>query len=544
MLAAGRRWLAPPVFEGDEEKTRVARLLHTVILCLFTTPVLLLANIAFVPANRLPVLPVIIIGFPCILSAMEYFMRRGHVRAISVMTVVFGMLFIVFLAFANGGADRPVNVYFGLEIVMAGLLLGGRGAIATAICSTIALGIITLAGAEGVISARLQPPSPVIAVLTFGVGFMLIGLVLQLASESLGTALNQARRSRAELQTLTATLEQRVVERTLSIALLNELGERLQASDTASSAYGVIGELAPRLFPKDAGVLFIFTAARDAVEPVAAWGAMEPVALAFAVRACRALSSGHMYCVEQTLGDPCEHVPRPAGAYVCMPLAAQGEAIGVLHLRADAAYRDGDPGPWFSDVKLQLVQTAAESMALTLANLKLRDTLREQAIRDSLTGLFNRRYMEETLERELQRAARDHQPVGVIMLDVDYFKAINDKYGHKAGDLVLSMLGANLRAQIREEDIACRYGGEEFTLIMPTASLAATRERAEQVRAKVKQMSVHYLEMAVGPLSVSLGVAVSPEHGTDGETLIHAADAALYRAKHMGRDHVVVAGNH
>jgi len=430
--------------------------------------------------------------------------------------------------------------------VMAGLLLGGRGAIVAAVCSVIALEAITLAGGEGLLAARLEAPSPLIAALTFGLGFMLIGFVLRLASDSLGAALAQARRSRAELTALAASLEQRVVERTQSISLLNAMGERLQACDSATAAYAVIDQMARRLFPDEAGVLYAFNAARDLLEPAAAWGALRFEPQPFAPQSCQALQTGRLSHVEGAADAACGHVLPPApGAYVCVPLTAQGEVFGVLHLRSrsnDGAARSGGSGePRFNELKLQLVHTAAESMSMALANLQLRETLRQQSIRDSLTGLFNRRYMEETLQRELLRAERSHVPVGIIMLDVDNFKAFNDTYGHTAGDLVLREVGACLRAQIREEDIACRYGGEEFTLILPTASLAVTEQRADQVRQKVKQICVEYGGQQLGAISVSVGVAAAPAHGVDGEALLRAADVALYHAKHQGRDQIVVA---
>jgi diguanylate cyclase (GGDEF)-like protein len=183
----------------------------------------------------------------------------------------------------------------------------------------------------------------------------------------------------------------------------------------------------------------------------------------------------------------------------------------------------------------------AEHIALALANLKLQETLRDQAIRDPLTGLFNRRYMEESLEREVSRAGRSGIPVGVIMLDIDHFKHFNDTFGHEAGDTLLGALGNFLRAHIRGGDIACRYGGEEFTLILPDASFDATRDRAEQLREAVTKLNVLHRGETLGPITLSLGVATFPEHGSIGQAVLLAADGALYRAKHEGRNRVVVA---
>ena len=167
--------------------------------------------------------------------------------------------------------------------------------------------------------------------------------------------------------------------------------------------------------------------------------------------------------------------------------------------------------------------------------------LLELSVHDSLTGLFNRRYLDETLERELSRASRNHLSVGIIMLDIDNFKHFNDSYGHAAGDVVLETLAASLNASIRGSDIVCRYGGEEFVLILPEASLEATRLRAERLRLDAKELKLSYNGMLLENVMLSLGVAAFPEHGSSRMTLLAAADAAMYRAKDEGRDRVVVA---
>jgi diguanylate cyclase (GGDEF)-like protein len=183
--------------------------------------------------------------------------------------------------------------------------------------------------------------------------------------------------------------------------------------------------------------------------------------------------------------------------------------------------------------------TVAEDMALALSNLRLRETLRSQAIRDPLTGLFNRRYLEETMDRELSRVKRQRGSLGVIMMDLDHFKEYNDTFGHSGGDELLSALGTLIKGQIRGEDIACRYGGEEFLLILPGASLEVALERAEILRQAVKEMHLRY--QGLKPTTLSLGVAVYPDHGDTGLEIIKAADAALYRAKQAGRDRVMAA---
>ena len=175
------------------------------------------------------------------------------------------------------------------------------------------------------------------------------------------------------------------------------------------------------------------------------------------------------------------------------------------------------------------------------ALLKSQALLREQSVRDHLTGLFNRRYMEETLERELLRAARKQLSLGIIMLDVDNLKQFNDTWGHAAGDEILRELGGLLLRQVRGEDIACRYGGDEFVLILPDASREVTRERAELVSEHAQQFHLQFEGQSLAAVTLSLGVAVFPAHGVTSTGLLRAVDAALYRAKHDGRGRVVVA---
>ncbi|MEA5511240.1 GGDEF domain-containing protein [Crocosphaera sp. UHCC 0190] len=189
----------------------------------------------------------------------------------------------------------------------------------------------------------------------------------------------------------------------------------------------------------------------------------------------------------------------------------------------------------------RLAEAISKQIAISLANLKLRETLQYQSFRDALTGLFNRRYLEASIVREVHRVSRENQPLGIIMIDVDNFKKFNDTFGHEAGDLVLQTIGTFLKDNIRQSDIACRFGGEELTIILANASLENTKERAEQIRQGVKNLHLKYGDQSLGTITISLGVAVFPNHGETPEDLFHAADIALYQAKSQGRDRVVSA---
>jgi diguanylate cyclase (GGDEF)-like protein len=215
-------------------------------------------------------------------------------------------------------------------------------------------------------------------------------------------------------------------------------------------------------------------------------------------------------------------------------MQVHGEILGVLHVQSEHEEN-------LDEAKRQLAYTVVEQAGMALSNLKLREALREQSIRDPLTGLYNRRYMEEALKQQMSRVTRQLHPIGIIMIDIDHFKRFNDTYGHTAGDALLRELGQFLQRRIRGEDIACRYGGEEFTLIMPDASLEAAQQRAEALRQEAIQLRVQDGGQSPEAITLSLGVAIYPQHGQTIENVLRAADAALYRAKQEGRDRVIVA---
>ncbi len=183
----------------------------------------------------------------------------------------------------------------------------------------------------------------------------------------------------------------------------------------------------------------------------------------------------------------------------------------------------------------------AKLAAVALDNAQMHRTLREESIRDPLTGLFNRRYMQEALTQEVLKAKRTSRPLAIVMLDLDHFKRLNDTFGHDAGDEALRRLGLLLKTTIRGSDIACRYGGEEFTLILSEASLIVALQRMEQLRQDIKSLTIRYQGKSIDHLSGSFGIAVYPKHGSTSETLLKAADEALYRAKQAGRDRVIAA---
>src|SRR5436189_3404384 len=197
----------------------------------------------------------------------------------------------------------------------------------------------------------------------------------------------------------------------------------------------------------------------------------------------------------------------PRLGYLCMPLTVRGGTPGILCvLGTDARSGEHQVG------QQRLAVAVGEAIKLALSNLNLQNKLREQAIRDPLTGLFNRRFLEETMSRDVYRAQRRNSPLCVVMLDLDDFKRFNDTFGHDAGDALLRELGQVLREKLRKSDISCRYGGDEFVLVLPDSSLADTQKRVEEICALVKEMQVRHGGPLLGTMTVSAGIAQAGVH--------------------------------
>jgi diguanylate cyclase (GGDEF)-like protein len=304
----------------------------------------------------------------------------------------------------------------------------------------------------------------------------------------------------------------------------------------------VITRVVPSLFAGDAGAVYELGEGSVAVEAVAVWGDPPPARRVFSPEDCWALRLERVHVMDGSASElRCPHIEEAAAeGMVCAPLAAEGVSLGVLHLQLRRIDPERQRATRLADGE-RLIRSLAEQLELALANFRLRETLREQSARDQLTGLFNRRYMEESLDRELMRASRQGYSLGLLMMDLDHFKDLNDGFGHAAGDRVLRAVGDFLESSVRGDDVACRFGGEEFVVILPRASLDDTRRRAEALRKGMKGLRLEPSEPSLPSVTISIGVSCSSDHGETGKQLIYAADVALYRAKAGGRDQVVVA---
>ncbi|QHV01129.1 sensor domain-containing diguanylate cyclase [Synechocystis sp. CACIAM 05] len=343
-----------------------------------------------------------------------------------------------------------------------------------------------------------------------------------------------------ELQKVNQVLEERLDElkqRNAEMLILSGITDYLQSCFTVKDACGVIAALAQPLFPGCDGGIFILSPQNNCLERVTFWGNPFCSDDVFTSLDCWALRRGRSHEVKQGqhalfcshVND--QHLPL---ASLCIPLIAQGETLGLLFL---CTFKE----EILPDIRQQLAKTVAEQLAMAIANLKLREQLEEQSIRDPLTKLFNRRYLEQRLTQELARAKRHHYSVGVLMIDVDHFKHFNDSLGHDAGDRILAAIGTLLKNNIRTSDVACRYGGEEITIILPDATMEEASQKAEFLRQAIAEMKIEYSGKIVNSVTASFGVACYPDHGETGQEIIQIADKALYDAKQAGRNRVIVA---
>jgi len=320
--------------------------------------------------------------------------------------------------------------------------------------------------------------------------------------------------------------------------LLSRMTQRMQGSDTLHDLKEVIGRFIPEIAPGLPGRLYLLDKRSNLVVEACSWLGPVHSSAQFSAISCWALRRGLRHRpAGDTVDVPCDHITWDAGQPIdtlCLPLTAQRETLGLLYFEMPAGETK------LSAAQLIYFDMLAENIGLAIANLQLRDSLREMAMADPLTGLANRRHLGHMLEMQVAQAEREGERLGCLMIDVDHFKRFNDVHGHEAGDAVLRAVGRVLATVTREPELAFRYGGEEFLILLPALSPEQARARAEEIRDRVAAIEPGHAGEGPGSVSVSIGVAVAPHH-CDFARLIPTADAALLRAKALGRDRVEVA---
>ncbi|WP_207477298.1 sensor domain-containing diguanylate cyclase [Arenibaculum pallidiluteum] len=323
-----------------------------------------------------------------------------------------------------------------------------------------------------------------------------------------------------------------LVARGRAIETLSRMAQRLQSAGGDGEFGQVAARLVPEILPDRAGALFAVNHSRNLFVRIAAWG--DPnLPTEFQPQDCWALRRGQSHHRGDDYGEvDCQHFAgTPASCYHCLPLTAASDVVGLLYLQGE-----------LSPVERDAAGALVESVALALVNHRLRASLREQSIRDPLTRLFNRRYMEETLALEFARAERTGGEIAVIMMDIDHFKRFNDSFGHEAGDAMLQAVARMVLARVRKGDIACRYGGEELIVVLPGVGLDGALERAGGILAGARELSIVHEGRSLGHVTLSLGVAAAKADTTSAPALIALADRALYGAKAAGRDRIEHSG--
>lgn len=373
-----------------------------------------------------------------------------------------------------------------------------------------------------------------------GIGASLASLVLicaaiYVATRSLNERAQTVMESR-ELADSNARLAQLAADRA---DRLSNTAVMLQALDSVKMP-GELARVLPvflrKLLPETSGAIYVYRNSRDVLELKASWGSVEGIPDMVSPDECWGLRLGKLHAARRDHDLCCQH-----GAWLsvhetqtCVPMISHGDVIGVLVVAADK--RDG------SLPEGELIATLAEQLSLAISNLALRETLRHQSTIDPLTGLYNRRFFDESLKRELARAQRGGGACSVIMVDLDHFKRINDTYGHDGGDLVLKAAAQTMIDRVRASDVVCRYGGEELVLILPDCGAQEAAKCAESIRASLAGIAIQHHGQTVSDISASFGVAQWAGTMDGAQELLQAADRALYAAKKGGRNRVVVAG--
>ncbi|WP_083821298.1 sensor domain-containing diguanylate cyclase [Candidatus Odyssella thessalonicensis] len=322
---------------------------------------------------------------------------------------------------------------------------------------------------------------------------------------------------------------------------LNQMNGVLQSCLTTSEALTPIEKFAEKLFNNTPGFLYLTSPDSNYMELVAQWGEVTSQGTdVIRKEDCWGLRRGQTYIAIDFENDiPCYHYEMDDSAgFACIPLTAQGELIGLITL-----YSPNNSFDFHATAFKRLASSFADHVSLSLSNIKLRERLHEQSMHDPLTDLFNRRYFDENMKIELLKAERKDHSLSLLALDIDHFKSFNDTFGHDVGDVVLQEVSSAIRKHIRETDIACRMGGEEFAIIMPGASKAIAFERAEKLREAINTLVIKNLTQTLPPITVSIGIATYPEHSTTVKNLGEKADGALYQAKNAGRNRTIIAEN-
>jgi diguanylate cyclase (GGDEF)-like protein/PAS domain S-box-containing protein len=358
-----------------------------------------------------------------------------------------------------------------------------------------------------------------------------LGLVEDITERK--TAEQVLRDTRDQLALRINDLEKRANE----LTILSSLSNMLQLCSQTSEAFGWIAQFCAQLFPTLSGGLFIVDKETNSLEIQTSWGNPAVFEGTLDRHDCWALRRGRIHKVEDLSSDlVCRHVAEPIPpSYLCAPIIIKSQLVGLFYLQSNPNF------PHLTEADQQLAVAVAEQIGLSLANIKLNLELQELAIHDSLTGLYNRRYMMESLNRELTRASRRGKPVSLIHLDFDCLHDLNTRLGHDAVDEMLGNLGQLIRSSVRSEDIACRFGGDEFLLILSEMDVDTARQRAGELMERIAALNLFDANGNPQPITAAISIACYPQHGKTSTEIMKAIHKTLDKAKIQGGNCVVIA---
>jgi diguanylate cyclase (GGDEF)-like protein len=450
-------------------------------------------------------------------------------RRFAVVVPLCYLLSVLLLILADGGSSARVGLAVLLPILWSALTMDVKES-AVVVAAVVVLELVTTYSPVDLTEAvRLRRE----------VTFLLIGALIVFALQELRVRVRRFTdiRDSHEIE-MSSTIAQLNEQKRLT-SVVNDLIDGLNFCDTVEEAYEVFEFAARRVFVEGGGI-YVRNAESGQMESKCSWPQRDSVGAPFPPELCHGLERGEPYASDDT-HLRCEHLHGgEILATYCLPLLINQETIGLLVTLVP----DGvESRSGLAESHRQFARLIGDQISIWLANFRLRERLEELSVRDPLTNLFNRRFMIETLNREIAITARSHEQISIIQIDIDNFKDFNDSFGHEVGDLVLRGVADVMFGLFRESDVPCRSGGEEFTLILPRCTWEVAHGRATELQARVALMVIDVPENHARPKppTLSIGIATSPEHGLTADELLRGADSAMYLAKNSGRNRIISA---
>ncbi len=469
------------------------------------------------------------IGMLVLASAASALATRRPKMGLSIVTPLAGTGWALMLILATGGSSSGLSLSLLLPVTWAAINLAPRDSLTV---------LISLAVAEYVVTVDPVSLGDGLRVRRVGI-YLLVGSLIAYAIHALRKRLAQFDEQRSAANDRMRVTITALETRSREERELRRLMDRLHASQSRDDGFELIRQAAPSLF-RSSGAISIIDPLTDELPAATTWvvspddpNVSIPVNCAVFRQASELTWQGQDHCDQMCAG---------VQATACRPLMRENTVVGIILARLPEDQTDSLP-EWSADDEFRhLLAISAEQFSTWITTFELRESLRELSVRDPLTQLFNRRYFEATLDRELDVAQRTASPLAVLMVDIDHFKDFNDTFGHAIGDQILQSVATLLDEIFRGSDMAARTGGEEFTLVLPNCTSDVALVRAERLRSQLRDRVITVPGIgAVDPPTISIGIAASPPFGASREQLLRAADHALYRSKHAGRDQTSVA---